>query len=101
MSVNGLCVYALKSLWLVYTHRRKQKEAKRGRTFRIPERTCYHERSQLQETKGGNRGELAVTSMTLGRHKLMWGLVSKISTTGKLKMLNLFKYERKLLLWLG
>lgn len=85
----------------MYTHRRKQKEAKGGGTFRIPEKTCYHERSQLQETRGGNREELTVTSLTLGRHKLMWDFMSKFSTTGKLKMLNLFKYERKLLLYIG
>ena len=79
----------------------ENKESKGGRPFRIPEKACYHKRSQLQETRHGNRGELTVTSPNLGRPKLMWDFVSKFSTIGKLKMLNLFKYEKNLLLWLG
>lgn len=42
MMVDGVCVYALQSLWLVYTHGRKQNEAKRGEPFRILEKACYY-----------------------------------------------------------
>lgn len=42
MMVDGVCVYALQSLWLVYTHGRKQNEAKRGGPFRIPEKARYY-----------------------------------------------------------